>query len=196
MKAPEEAMKVTLRNSMTFDYAHVLPTYQGKCSRLHGHTATVVEFSVEGEIDPGTSMVVDFAVLKRALRDVLDRYDHKFLIGEKYVVSGEEECVITFPRHCISLPESEVMVLPGESTIEVITHEIGSALSKVFPSVTLELSEGTGQSARWSSGEEELNDTPSVTPAITISSKRPVPRVREKPKKQEVSEEAVRPRMF
>jgi len=55
------------------DCAHLLPGHP-KCGRLHGHTYRV-EVVVEGELKEG--MVLDFAELKRRIRDVLSRYDHR-----------------------------------------------------------------------------------------------------------------------
>jgi 6-pyruvoyltetrahydropterin/6-carboxytetrahydropterin synthase len=41
---------------------------------LHGHTYQV-DVSLEG--DPKEGMVIDFAEVKRAVRDVLAKYDHR-----------------------------------------------------------------------------------------------------------------------
>ena len=61
-----------------FEAAHRLDGYQGKCSRLHGHSWTV-EISAEGESLDDIGMVADFKVLKKALMDVLDGMDHQYL---------------------------------------------------------------------------------------------------------------------
>jgi 6-pyruvoyltetrahydropterin/6-carboxytetrahydropterin synthase len=55
------------------DCAHFLPGHS-KCGALHGHTYKV-EVTVEGQVKGG--MVIDFADLKRAVRDVLAHYDHR-----------------------------------------------------------------------------------------------------------------------
>ncbi len=55
------------------DCAHLLPGHP-KCGRLHGHTYRV-EVVVSGEMKDG--MVLDFAELKRQVRSVLSRYDHR-----------------------------------------------------------------------------------------------------------------------
>lgn len=60
-----------------FSAAHKLRGYQGDCEHLHGHN-WMVELSVAGERG-GDGMVVDFRVLKEALRKVLDPLDHKYL---------------------------------------------------------------------------------------------------------------------
>jgi 6-pyruvoyltetrahydropterin/6-carboxytetrahydropterin synthase len=57
-----------------FEAAHRLPG-EHKCARLHGHSYRVVVHR-EGEVDPATGMVVDFAevsqAFKRAVHAVLD----------------------------------------------------------------------------------------------------------------------------
>ncbi len=62
----------------TFDAAHFLTKYQGKCERLHGHTYRL-RVTVEGPVgDDG--MVMDFVELKKLVREkVIDRYDHQNL---------------------------------------------------------------------------------------------------------------------
>jgi 6-pyruvoyltetrahydropterin/6-carboxytetrahydropterin synthase len=55
------------------DCAHFLPGHP-KCGAVHGHTYKV-EIIVEGE--PKDGMVIDFADLKQAARDVLLPYDHR-----------------------------------------------------------------------------------------------------------------------
>lgn len=55
--------------------AHRLAGYVGRCADLHGHNWDV-EVTVRGrELDP-TGLLVDFRVLKEALRAVLDEIDH------------------------------------------------------------------------------------------------------------------------
>jgi 6-pyruvoyltetrahydropterin/6-carboxytetrahydropterin synthase len=55
------------------DSAHFLPGHP-KCGHLHGHTYKI-EIVVEGTVENG--MVIDFADLKAAARDVLSQFDHK-----------------------------------------------------------------------------------------------------------------------
>lgn len=62
-----------------FSAAHAINHYEGKCERLHGHNFTV-RITVRGnEVDPKTGMLLDFKIIKTALKDVLDRLDHQIL---------------------------------------------------------------------------------------------------------------------
>lgn len=68
--------------SATFDSAHFLAGYRGKCSNLHGHTwklevtACAQELIASGE---KRGMVLDFADLKQAVRALAARYDHTLI---------------------------------------------------------------------------------------------------------------------
>lgn len=62
----------------TFDAAHKLTDYYGKCERLHGHTYKL-EVTLEGDVQ-SNGMVIDFVVLKRVVKKhVIDKVDHQYL---------------------------------------------------------------------------------------------------------------------
>lgn len=67
-----------LSKEFSFDSAHFLTKYHGKCERLHGHTYRL-RVTVEGSVqDDG--MVMDFKELKTLVKaKVIDRYDHQNL---------------------------------------------------------------------------------------------------------------------
>ena len=72
-------MKMIVCKSFRFDAAHFLPNYEGKCSRLHGHT-WILEVELLGSVNSRTGFVVDFVRLKNAVnREVLERLDHSLL---------------------------------------------------------------------------------------------------------------------
>ncbi len=63
----------------TFDSAHRLPNYSGKCSQLHGHTYKL-QVGIKGRPSKETGMVVDFVWLSQLVKDkVIEKYDHKLL---------------------------------------------------------------------------------------------------------------------
>jgi 6-pyruvoyltetrahydropterin/6-carboxytetrahydropterin synthase len=72
-----------LTKSFTFDAAHNLPDYEGKCQRLHGHTWRLdVEVAAHELQQTGgdRGMVIDFVKLKQAVQPILDQYlDHHHL---------------------------------------------------------------------------------------------------------------------
>jgi 6-pyruvoyltetrahydropterin/6-carboxytetrahydropterin synthase len=58
------------------DCAHYIPGHD-KCGSLHGHTYKV-EVVIEGDNKSG-EMIIDFAELKKSIKEVLSLYDHKTL---------------------------------------------------------------------------------------------------------------------
>ena len=74
-----------LKTEASFDSAHFLTDYYGKCENLHGHRwRAVVHLEVDDVQDAGTmrDMVLDFGVFKRAVRDLAEEFDHTFLVEE------------------------------------------------------------------------------------------------------------------
>lgn len=67
-----------LRKEFTFDAAHNLVRYHGKCEALHGHTyrlAVVLEGIPDGE-----GMILDFTELSRIVKErVVSRLDHAYI---------------------------------------------------------------------------------------------------------------------
>lgn len=74
-----------LKTDASFDSAHFLTDYYGKCENLHGHrwrmevTLGQPELQTEGTM---RDMVLDFGVFKKAVRALAEELDHTFLIEE------------------------------------------------------------------------------------------------------------------
>ena len=62
----------------TFDAAHHLVGYNGKCAQLHGHTYKV-SVCYRYEILGRNGFALDFGALKIVLRDIISELDHKDL---------------------------------------------------------------------------------------------------------------------
>lgn len=69
-----------LTKSFRFEAAHALPgTTLGAASQeIHGHSFRA-EVTIRGTPDPATGMVLDLGLLERALADMRQTLDHKFL---------------------------------------------------------------------------------------------------------------------
>jgi 6-pyruvoyltetrahydropterin/6-carboxytetrahydropterin synthase len=61
-----------------FSSAHNLRGYKGKCESLHGHNWKV-EAEVRQKALDRTGMVMDFTLLRQALKPILDGLDHTYL---------------------------------------------------------------------------------------------------------------------
>lgn len=61
-----------------FAASHSLPTYKGKCKRLHGHTWKVEAVFTSNSLDK-FGMVVDFSAIKKQFKNFLEELDHAHL---------------------------------------------------------------------------------------------------------------------
>lgn len=59
----------------TYDAAHFLRNYKGKCENLHGHHYVVEAGMAFDDVGPG-GMAFDFTEAKRHLRAIADELDH------------------------------------------------------------------------------------------------------------------------
>ncbi len=67
-----------LSRDFTFDAAHNLIHYKGKCEKLHGHTYKL-RVVLEGTPDE-EAMIMDFAELKQIVNEhVISRLDHAYI---------------------------------------------------------------------------------------------------------------------
>lgn len=72
----------TLKTEASFDAAHFLAGYSGKCSNIHGHRWRVVLTIRQKELSKDRQhrgMCVDFKELKNELKKAVDELDHTFI---------------------------------------------------------------------------------------------------------------------
>lgn len=77
-----------LTTEHSFDSAHFLAGYDGKCGNLHGHRWRVlltVQSETLREDRQQKGMCVDFAELKKDLRTELDALDHVLIIEQGFL---------------------------------------------------------------------------------------------------------------
>ena len=69
-----------LFKEFTFESAHLLPHVPAghKCGRLHGHSFRAAIY-IEGEVDPHTGWIRDFAEIKAIFKPIYERLDHNYL---------------------------------------------------------------------------------------------------------------------
>lgn len=61
-----------------FGAAHQLRNYNGKCENLHGHNWKIEVFVKGDELDKD-GMLIDFSILKKRTKEIIEEFDHKFL---------------------------------------------------------------------------------------------------------------------
>ena len=75
----------TLKTGASFDSAHFLKGYEGKCSNIHGHRWTVEIEVAREQLDTDgqcRGMIVDFSTLKSDIGALVDYLDHSLIIEE------------------------------------------------------------------------------------------------------------------
>lgn len=94
---------LSVTKEFTFDSAHKLRDYDGKCKNLHGHTYKLL-VTVYGEretLEVRNGMLIDFGDLKGVVhRQVIDKLDHNYLNDippfHYYNPTAENMCVWIF----------------------------------------------------------------------------------------------------
>jgi 6-pyruvoyltetrahydropterin/6-carboxytetrahydropterin synthase len=70
--------RVLVSKEFTFDSAHHLHAYEGKCKNLHGHTYRVI-FGLSGFVDD-RGLLIDFGDIKEIWKTEIEIHlDHKYL---------------------------------------------------------------------------------------------------------------------
>ncbi len=73
----------TLKAENSFDAAHFLAGYKGKCGNIHGHRWKVEIEIFSDNLSTATQtrgMIVDFDSLKEDLKTVVDYFDHTLIV--------------------------------------------------------------------------------------------------------------------
>jgi 6-pyruvoyltetrahydropterin/6-carboxytetrahydropterin synthase len=150
------------KESLGFSAAHFLAIEGHLCERLHGHNYRL-SVTVEGRLDPATGFLIDFAVLKRVLRELVDRMDHRVLIPARnpaLAIHEEGDRVrvdYAWPGWLV-VPRSHACVLPvAHTTAEVLAEylagEVWQSLEREHAGglsrLELEVEESAGQAARY-----------------------------------------------
>ena len=73
----------TLKTEQSFDSAHFLAGYEGKCRNIHGHRwRVIIEIQGDELVQDGEKrgMLVDFGDLKSDMKKLADDLDHSLII--------------------------------------------------------------------------------------------------------------------
>jgi len=80
---------VRLTKSFTFEMAHALINYNGKCKNIHGHSYKLEvcvigkPLNINGHASDG--LIIDFGDLKRIVnKQVIDTFDHALVMKKDY----------------------------------------------------------------------------------------------------------------
>ncbi len=149
------------KSNMRFSACHVLLRHD-KCSRIHGHSYAV-HMDIRGSLDEN-HMLADFGKLKRTIRTLIEKLDHKALVPTEnpdilLKESGPDNIRLDMNGKVYSFPRSDVVTLPiPTTTVEELSkyflkrflEEID--IPKGVKRVSIGVDEGSGQGA-WSTQE-------------------------------------------
>ena len=159
------------KESLGFSAAHFLALHGHVCERLHGHNYRIGA-RVAGNVDPATGFVVDFAVLKQALRDLADRMDHRVLVPTRNPTlrvreEGEQLFVDYHWPGWLALPRAHTCLLPvrhttAELLAEYVAREVWNRLGDAdgldLERLELEVEESPGQGATYRIERRSIDD--------------------------------------
>ena len=121
-----------LRVVTRFAAAHRLTMVGAKCENLHGHNWKI-EVYVQGQsIDKG-GVLVDFGVIKRHVRELMETLDHKFLNELEYFSEGTPPSSENIARYLADTLAAR-MDLPGIRVSRVTAWESDDASATYYPS--------------------------------------------------------------
>jgi 6-pyruvoyltetrahydropterin/6-carboxytetrahydropterin synthase len=104
----------TVRVEAGFAAAHFLAHYHGKCERLHGHNYRI-QVTARGAALDGGGMLVDFSVLKGALKAILAELDHTNLNDHPAFADGnpsaERIAAFVGERMTAAIPEAAISLV-------------------------------------------------------------------------------------
>ena len=150
------------KDYLVFASAHFI-TFRGhQCESLHGHNYRV-GVMVEGAVDDECLFVLDFSILKKIVRKIVDDIDHKVLLPTNnpklaYRHEGEMVHVDYFGKPTYVFPKGDCALLPIQnSTAEMLAEYIAvhvkrELLEGGYDHLTLlelEVEENFGQSATY-----------------------------------------------
>ena len=147
---------IRLTKEFTFESAHALAGYDGKCREIHGHSyrlfVTVKGIPSTDENDPKLGMVMDFGDLKRIVNEaVIDRLDHSFVLRD--TAENRELAQMLGGRF------SNVVMVDYQPTCENMLGDfaarIGAALPQGVCLHSLRLHETASSYAEWLAEENE-----------------------------------------
>lgn len=147
---------IRLTKIFTFETAHVLYGYDGKCKNLHGHSyklfVTVKGKPVSEYGHPKNGMLIDFGDLKKIVKEeVVDLWDHAVLVNadSPHKSLGKE----------LESQGHKVVYCHFQPTCEMMLPEIAKRISARLPQnvslAALKLYETATSYAEWLAEENE-----------------------------------------
>ena len=140
--------------NLRFSAAHFIPDL-GKCSRLHGHDYAV---SIEITGEPENGVLIDYGLVKKFIRNLLEFYDHRILVPKINSISEQhtngDEVSIRWSGKTLSVPLGDVAfiesdVSSSENLSRILAREVADLLKpyRNLEQLTLTVYEGPAQAS-------------------------------------------------
>ena len=120
-----------LRVVTRFAAAHRLTMVGEKCENLHGHNWKIEVYVQGQELDEG-GVLVDFGVIKRHVRDLMETLDHKFLNELDYFQDGTPPSSENIARYLAGSLKDRLDI-PGIRVSRVTAWESEDASATYIP---------------------------------------------------------------
>jgi 6-pyruvoyltetrahydropterin/6-carboxytetrahydropterin synthase len=141
----------TTTKEMTFEAAHRLEEHDADCRYVHGHSYRLqVEVTrMSGTLQDG--MVVDFSDLKKAMKSVVDQYDHSLILD----VNDPLHDVLQALNFQSRLRETvfKIKSVPFRPTAENMAYNFAKLIDEMLPEgtviVSVKLWETANSFAEW-----------------------------------------------
>jgi len=120
---------IRLTKSFTFEMAHALYNYDGKCKNIHGHSYSlyVVVFGQPlTETDhPADGLLIDFSELKQLVnKSVIDIFDHALVLKNGYQSDLNQALSENFER---------LIYVDYQPTCENLINDFASKITGALP---------------------------------------------------------------
>ena len=116
-----------LKTEQSFDSAHFLHGYLGKCANIHGHRWKIVATIKSRELlkdQQNEGMITDFGNLKKDLKTITDNLDHALIIEEGSLSKKLYQALID--------ENFKIINLPFRPTAENLAKYIYELLAKTY----------------------------------------------------------------
>ena len=141
---------IRITKQFSFETAHALHGYDGKCKNIHGHSyklfVTVLGTPILDPLDPKYGMVMDFGDLKNIVKEeIVDVFDHATIFNKNTPHLDLGEQLIQLGHH--------ILLLDYQPTTEMMVIDFAQKISKRLPENiqlhSLKLRETESSLAEW-----------------------------------------------
>ena len=118
---------IRITREFSFEGAHALGGYDGKCCHIHGHSyrmaVTVSGNPIEDDNSPKKGMVLDFTDLKKIVNEnIIDKFDHALVMKEGALLAED-----------IGRVYGNVVIVDFQPTSEMLATYFSDVISGLLP---------------------------------------------------------------